>query len=221
MLHPTPSTDSPALRRRPLGLLRLTAGLLLASTLGCASAPTMASAPLGGTGDVYVPPVPVSHPPFDDVIVSWFMTLEQPYVYVDHIGSYTDTRSFIPMLLSEVHAQGLTMDGAPFCLFYDDAEVTPVADLRSRACVPIKGPTSPVSPLQYDVLPSRTNVVSAVSGPYTDVTRAYPAMNEYMRKLNFVADGPIRESYLVQPNHARSEDDLLCEIRVPVRSAAR
>ena len=214
------STPKPSVTRR-LANLCFATSLVAASGLSCATDSTVASAPLGGSGDVYVPPVAVSHPPFDHIEASWFLTLDQPYVYVDHIGSYAETRSFIPMLVREVNAQGLTMDGPPFCLFYDDADAIQARDLRSRACIPIRGAKSPASPLSYDVLPSRTNVVSAVSGPYADVTRAYPAMHDYMQGLNFVADGPIRESYVIQPNHAATPADLICEIRIPVRSGGR
>jgi DNA gyrase inhibitor GyrI len=167
----------------------------------------------------YVPDLPVSRPPFDEVHASWKQRLDQPYVFFEHFGSYTETGALIPALHRELLAQGLAPAGAPFCLFYDDPGKTAVAELRSRACIPITGPRSPLAPLRYEVLPSTTVAYAFVSGHYPDVPRAYPGVYAFMNRMGWVENGPIREIYLVPPGANPKPDALLCEVQVPATTA--
>lgn len=167
----------------------------------------------------YQTPIPVSHPPFDDVQVTWMQRLDQAYVYVDVYGSYAMTGSNIPMVVREAEAQGLVVSGPPFCLFYDDPGEVEASQLRARVCLPITGPTAPRTPLKYDVLPSRTIAQAFVTGRYPEVPRAYPAVLAYVNSIRKVVDGPILERYIVPPSTATAPSDLLCEIQVPFASA--
>ncbi len=169
----------------------------------------------------FVPDLPVSHPPYNEFHASWKQRLDQPYIYLEHHGSYADTGSILPVVVREMRLQGLEPSGAPFCLFYDDPATTPDAEQRSRACIPIADQRSPITPLRYDVLPSRTVVHAFVSGPYPEVPRSYPYLLEHMRKLNFQIAGPIRESYIVPPSAIRAPGDYLCEVQVPVQMTPR
>jgi AraC family transcriptional regulator len=166
----------------------------------------------------YVPELPVTNPPYDNVHASWKQRLDQPYVYLKHSGSYTDTGSLIPLLHKELFDQGLEASGPPFALYFDDPGRVPLEGLRSRACVPVAGMRSPKAPLMYDVLPSTTVVYAVVSGPYPEVPRAYPGMYEYMKKMNWVEDGPIREIYLISPSSVENWDELMTEVQLPATS---
>lgn len=168
----------------------------------------------------FVPSLPVSHPPFTEFHASWMQRLDQPYIYLEHHGSYAETGSILPVVIREMRLQGLEPSGAPFCLYYDDPASTATEKLLSRACVPISGQRSPITPLRYDVLPSRSVTYAYVSGVYPEVPRSYPHMLDYMRTLNFTIDGPIRETYIVPPAAAKRASDFLCEVQVPVRSAS-
>lgn len=169
----------------------------------------------------FVPSLPVSHPPYTSFHASWVQRLDQPYIYLEHIGSYTETGSILPVVIREMRIQGLEPSGAPFCLFYDDAATTPVNELRSRACIPIDQERSPITPLRYDVLPSRTVAYAYTSGPYPDVPRAHPHLFQYLNRMNWIIDGPIRETYIVAPSVARSDRDYLCEIQIPATAKPR
>ncbi|MEZ6020369.1 MAG: GyrI-like domain-containing protein [Planctomycetota bacterium] len=153
--------------------------------------------------------------PYDTVQASWKQRLDQPYVYLEHVGSYTETGTLLPALHRELAAQGLEPAGAPFCLFYDDPALVPAYQLRSRACVPIEGARSPQSPLAYDVLPSTTVAYAYTSGAYPDAPRAYPGIYRYMQLMNWVENGPIREIYLVPPGPGTPYSELVCEIQIP------
>lgn len=172
----------------------------------------------GVTSRTYATLIPVSHPPFDEFHANWMQRLDQPYVFIDCYGHYGDATSHIPMILREAAAQGLEVSGAPFALFYDDPAETPVAELRSRVCLPISGPAAPKAPLAYDVLPSQAVVHAYVTGPYPDAPTAYPKLLEYMRQIRKAPAGPIREIYIVQPAAAETTRDLLCEIQIPFRA---
>lgn len=166
-------------------------------------------------GTTYTPTITISHPPFDEMAVSWMQRLDQPYVYVTFIGPYSSTADHIPMLLHEMKSQGIEPSDAPFCLFYDDPGKVPANELYSRACIPIAEAKSPRSPLQYEVLPSRAVAYAIVSGHYDRAPQAYPHIFAYMKKGGWVMDGPIRETYIVPPSAASAPSDLVCEIQIP------
>ncbi|MEM9383037.1 MAG: GyrI-like domain-containing protein [Planctomycetota bacterium] len=213
-------TKTPApLRSRSALLLAALAATAL--TAACAFRDTSAQAYVEpvATQRTFVPSLRVSDPPFDEFHPSWMQRLDQPYVYMEHYGSYTETGAHLPSLLREMKVQGLEPDGPPFCLFYDDPAFVPTAELRSRACVPIRSARSPRTPLSYDVLPSTTVAYAFVSGPYPDVPKAYPHIFEFMAGFDWVAAGPIREIYYVPPSSADHPSEALCEIQVPVGRA--
>lgn len=217
-LHrPRPRWFRPA-RVAPAAALLTLAGCFGGGTEMRAQAPVAADGRGAVTSRTYATLIPVSHPPFDEFHVNWMQRLDQPYVFIDCYGHYGDATSHIPMILREAAAQGLAVNGAPFALFYDDPAVTPVAELRSRVCLPISGPAAPVAPLAYDVLPSQAVAHAYVTGPYPDAPAAYPKVFEYLRQINKAPAGPVREIYIVQPAAAETTRDLLCEIQVPFRA---
>jgi effector-binding domain-containing protein len=105
--------------------------------------------------------------------------------------------------------------GAPFALYYDDPGFVAPHALRARACYPVAAPVEVRAPLGFDALDGTTVVYAFVGGPYADVPRAYPALYEFMRGLNWVENGPVREVYLVAPGQAASPDELVCEVQIP------
>ena len=164
---------------------------------------------------IYVPDLPVSEPPFDEVDASWKQRLDVPYVYLEHYGSYRDTGALIPSLFRELRTQGLEPDGPPFALFYDDPATVVVDELRSRACIPIRGARAVLAPLGYEVLRSTTVVYAFASGPYPDAPRAYPGVLAFLERMSWERTGPVREIYLVPPGRDPEAGALLCEIQMP------
>ena len=198
----------------PCGLLAV-----LASACGATSQASVdPMEPKSGMPDwemTFVPDLPVGHPPYDRVDASWKQRMGTPYIYFEHFGNYNETGSLIPTLHRELVSQGLKPAGPPFCLFYDDPATTPTMELRSRACIPIGGARSPKAPLHYEVLPEATVVYAFVSGAYPDVPRAYPQIWNFLDRMNWTIDGPIRHTYMVPPGENPEPDAPLCEIQVP------
>lgn len=196
--------------------------LLVGCLLGCVVPGEPSASARAGDEDLrvwtYVPDLPISPPPYEEVHASWKQRLDVPYVFLDHEGSYAETGALIPVLHREMRAQGLEPDGPPFCLFYDDPAGVPTAELRSRACIPVRGPRSILAPLRYEVLRSTTVGYAFVSGPYPDAPRAYPGVFAYLDRMGWVPDGPIREIYLVPPGAEPDARELVCEIQIPARA---
>jgi len=153
--------------------------------------------------------------PYDAVEVNWKHRLDQPYVFVEARGAYTQVGRVLEVLFAAAREQALDAAGPPFALYYDDPGQTAVSELRLRACLPVAAGAPAQAPLSYDVLPSTTVVYAYVAGPYPDAPQAYPALYAYLRRMNWVENGPIREVYLRSPASVTSWEELVCEIQLP------
>ena len=214
---------------RLLPITALTAALTLTtlSAPGCGPA-TSGSArvrqdPMAAS---WVPPVAVSHPPFrqETFHANWLDTRGTTYVYMDVLGDYRRTGSYIRLLLNEVNQQGLRIapNSSPFCLFYDDpGSGRPVDELRARVGIELEQVQSAKAPLGVDALPPQTVAHACVSGPYPGSSRAYPALFSYMSSMNWTRSGPIQEIYHIAPTVEVDPGDLVCEILIPVQRAGR
>ena len=55
-----------------------------------------------------------------------------------HNGSYTRIGETMEKLAEWARAKKLEPAGNPFCLYYDNPGETPVDELRSEACIPVR-----------------------------------------------------------------------------------
>ncbi len=194
--------------------------LLAASCFVHPGSPTQASLSGGAytqASHSYQPDLPTSAPPFEKVHANWKQRIDQPYVFVEYVGSYTETGRLLPLVHEAMRSRGIVPVGPPFALYYDDPGRVPADQLRSRACVPVDVRVDGDDALGFDVLPSTTVVYAYASGPYPEVPRAYPGLYSFMQNGGWVESGPIRETYLVSPAEVASFDELLTEIQIPVR----
>lgn len=159
--------------------------------------------------------LPVARAPYTSVSASWKQRLDQPYVYVEARGDYRNVGRSLERVLELADAANLEPQGPPFALFYDDPGRVPLDQLRLRACLPVAALVQVEVPLLYEVLDSTTVVYAYVGGPYPEVARAYPGLFAYLRELDWVEAGPIREIYLKDPAEVASWDELVTEIQIP------
>ncbi len=157
----------------------------------------------------------IARAPYQSVEVNWKHRLDQPYVYVEARGSYTQVGRALETLFTALKEQSVDVSGPPFALYFDDPGRVPTSELRLRACIPVAAPTAPRAPLAYDVLPSTTVAYAYVAGPYPEAPRAYPAIYAYLSRMNWVESGPVREIYLRNPADVKDWDELVCEIQIP------
>ncbi len=193
----------------------------LALCAGSVSSACLSSAgrPVAPGGLAVHPDLSISHPPYDRVQVGWKERLGEPYAFLEARGSYTGIGRLLEQLAGLAHEHGLAVGGPPFALYYDDPGQVPPAELRMRACLPLDGLQSLPAPLQGDVLESTTVVYAFVAGAYPDVPRSYPALFAYLSELGWRENGPIRESYLVNPATVSDFSELLTEVQIPAVSA--
>lgn len=186
-------------------------------TLGCAasSGERTPEASRPGHAPGVAADLQLTVPPYTQVHANWKQRLDQPYVYVELTGSYTRIGEALAEADRLVREQAIVPSGPPFALYYDDPGSVPADALRARACFPVDAVTAPTGRLQYDVLESTTVVYAFVSGPYPEVPRAYPGIYEYMRSLSWSENGPIRESYLVDPSLVTDWSQLVTEVQIP------
>lgn len=200
-------------------LIRLLASCGVAAIAACSIAPSDGGPSRPVQGLDIQPDLPLSRPPFDHVAANWKHRLAQPYTFLEARGSYTQIGALLGALVSEAQRQGLSVSGPPFALYYDDPGRVAVDELRLRACLPLDGAVQLDAPLAYDVLPSTTVVYAFVSGPYPEVPRAYPGLYRYLGELGWREDGPVRESYLVNPGEVGDFSQLVTEVQIPATSA--
>ncbi len=164
-----------------------------------------------------VPDVPVSLAPYGVVHTDWKQRVEQPYVFLEILGDYSETGLHLNSLMHHVEAQGLRPTGPPFGLFFDDPGRIATKSLRSRLAIPVEGLAAAAPPLGFDLLPAANVLYSRVAGPYRNVSAAYPGMFDEMRGNGWVLLSPIREVYLVDPGQVQSFDQLITEVQMPWR----
>jgi effector-binding domain-containing protein len=216
-----PGRAGPGRRSASVRAVLVVAILVVAVGLGCQSV-VESGEPVGEPGPAVAAiatDLEVAAPPYDEVDVQWKHRIDQPYVFVEGTGSYTGIGRLLEEVFAAVREQGVEPSGPPFALYYDDPGRTPLAELRMRACLPVAAPLEPRAPLAYEVLESTTVVYAFVAGPYPDVPRAYPALFEYLRQLDWVDVGPIREIYLRNPAETDDWSTLVTEVQIPAAAA--
>jgi AraC family transcriptional regulator len=159
--------------------------------------------------------LPVSLPPYEDLQAGWKERLTQPYVFLEMQGPYAEFGSLFSRLMQAADRLQIEPCGPPFGLFYDDPGRVEEQQLRSRACLPVRTRIDPEAPLGCEDLPGGVVVYGFAGGPYPKVPMAYGRLFEFMAKMRWVANGPIREIYLVDPADAARPEDLVAEVQIP------
>lgn len=199
--------------------MRRTFFVLLSALSACQSIPSGPSAPATPAQLPWVPDLAVARAPFEQVEVDWKQRIDQAYVFIEARGSYTGIGRLLERVFAEARAQSFEVSGPPFALYFDDPGSVRAEDLRMRACLPVAAVVQPTAPLAFGVLESTTVAYAFVAGPYPEVPRAYPKLFDYMARLNWVENGPIREIYLQDPTGLTDFSRLVTEVQIPATHA--
>jgi AraC family transcriptional regulator len=139
---------------------------------------------------------------------------------VAHVGSYMQIDRAMMQLFGELAARKLLapnqgMIGA----FYDDPDLVPVDDLRSRACSPTPGDFEFAQPLEETVLRGGLYARLRYQGPYADMKDAYRwLLGVWLPHSGHEPDdAPVFESYLNSPQQVAPRD-LLTDIHLPLKT---
>ena len=152
--------------------------------------------------------------------VQWKERLEQPYVFVEVRGDYRELGGSMRKPLERVRLAGVEASGPPFALYYDDPASVPVEQLRARVCLPVQAGAGAAPGLGADMLPRAMVVYANVTGAYPELPRVYPSLFAYLSDHGWVADGPLREIYFVDPGTVTDWRELASELQVPWKRGA-
>ena len=138
---------------------------------------------------------------------------------VAHKGSYMQINQAMGRLFTELAAQKIiASDQKMIATFFDDPDLTPVEELRSRACSPVADDVALGPPLDEAILRGGLYARLRYKGPYADMKGAYRwLLGVWLPQSAYEPDdAPVFEAYLNSPQHAPLPE-LLTDIHLPLK----
>lgn len=140
---------------------------------------------------------------------------------IDHTGSYMAIDHAMGRLFAELVARNaLPAQPAMIGLFFDDPDLGPESQLRSRACLSIADSVAITAPLVETVLRGGLYARLSYTGPYADMRGAYRwLLGTWLPASGYEPDdAPIFEAYLNDPREV-PQSQLRTDIHLPLRPA--
>ncbi len=116
--------------------------------------------------------------------------------YVERRGSYSSIGESMRKLKAWIDAKGIEQAGYPFCLFYDNPSETPVAQLRSEACIPVGREFTPEDDFKLKVLDEAQVAETRHEGPPEEFAKTYGPFLEGLLNSGYKIVGPPREYFM-------------------------
>jgi AraC family transcriptional regulator len=140
---------------------------------------------------------------------------------IDHTGSYMEIDHAMGRLFTEIVARhALPAQPAMIGVFFDDPDLGPEAELRSRACLPVADSVTIDAPLVETVLRGGSYARLSYTGPYADMRGAYRwFLGVWLPASGYEPDdAPISEAYLNDPREV-PQSELRTDIHLPLKTA--
>ena len=140
---------------------------------------------------------------------------------IDHTGSYMEIDHAMGRLFTELVARhALPAEPAMIGVFFDDPDLGPEAELRSRACLQVADSVTIDAPLVETVLRGGAYAKLSYKGPYADMRGAYRwFLGVWLPASGHEPDdAPIFEAYLNDPREV-PQSDLRTDIHLPLKIA--
>ena len=140
---------------------------------------------------------------------------------IDHTGSYMEIDHAMGRLFTELDARhALPAQPAMIGVFFDDPDLGPEAELRSRACLPVADSVTIDAPLVETVLRGGPYAKLSYKGPYADMRGAYRwFLGVWLPASGYEPDdAPIFEAYLNDPREV-PQSELRTDIHLPLKIA--
>jgi AraC family transcriptional regulator len=145
---------------------------------------------------------------------------EQRCAGFDHTGSYMQIDHAMGRLFTELAAREiLPARPAMIGVFFDDPDLRPEDELRSRACLPIEGSVAIDPPMVETVLCGGPYAKLSYTGPYADMRGAYRwLLGVWLPGSGHEpGDAPIFEAYLNDPREV-PQNELRTDIHLPLKA---
>lgn len=136
-----------------------------------------------------------------------------------HSGSYMQIDRAMGRLFTALAAQGImASDQRMLAVFYDDPDLVPVENLRSRACSPVADGVTLASPIEEAVVRGGLYARLRYKGPYADMKGAYRwLLGVWLPQSGHEPDdAPMFEAYLNSPQQV-APAELITDIHLPLR----
>lgn len=140
---------------------------------------------------------------------------------VEHTGSYMEIDHAMGRLFSELVARhALPVQPAMIGVFFDDPDLGPEEELRSRACLPVANSVTIDAPLVETVLRGGLYAKLSYTGPYADMRGAYRwFLGVWLPASGYEPDdAPIFEAYLNDPREV-PQNELRTDVHLPLKVA--
>ena len=140
---------------------------------------------------------------------------------IDHTGSYMEIDHAMGRLFTELVARhALPAQPAMIGVFFDDPDLGPEEELRSRACLPVANSVTMEAPLVEMVLRGGPYAKLSYTGPYADMRDAYRwFLGVWLPASGYEPDdAPIFEAYLNDPREV-PQTELRTDIHLPLKVA--
>lgn len=139
---------------------------------------------------------------------------------IPHRGSYMGIDQAMSRLFAQLSAQAiLPPEPHMMAMFFDDPDLTPTDELRSKACVPVAEDAVIAEPVEDTVLRGGRYARLSYTGPYADMRDAYRWLfGVWLPGSGHEADdAPVFEAYLNDPS-AVPPTELRTDIHLPLVS---
>ncbi|HEV7320707.1 MAG TPA: AraC family transcriptional regulator [Ensifer sp.] len=140
---------------------------------------------------------------------------------VAHTGSYMQIDRAMGQLFAKLAEQGsMAADQRMLALFYDDPDLVPLDDMRSRACSPVLDGIAWNLPIEEVILRGGVYARLRYRGPYADMKNAYRwLLGVWLPQSGHEPDdAPVFEAYLNSPEEV-GPTELLTDIHLPLRAS--
>lgn len=138
-----------------------------------------------------------------------------------HRGAYMQIDHAMGRLFTALAAQHiLTPDQRMLAVFYDDPDLVPLENLRSRACSPVADDVALAPPIEEMVVRGGRYARLRYRGPYADMKGAYRwLLGVWLPQSGHEPeDAPIFEAYLNSPQQV-APTELVTDIHLPLRGS--
>lgn len=116
--------------------------------------------------------------------------------YTEKRGPYEEIGEAMRALKTWIDSKGIEQAGYPFCMFYDNPEETPTAELRSEACIPVAKQFEPEGEFKSRELEEAEVAETRHEGPPEDFGMTYGPFLEGLLNQGYNLVGPAREYYM-------------------------
>ncbi|MFP4029395.1 MAG: GyrI-like domain-containing protein [Candidatus Brocadiia bacterium] len=134
-------------------------------------------------------------------------------------GSYSQTGDQLDELMAWLLRAGHPYSEPPRTIFYDDPEEVPEEDLRAEVCLPIEEECEARDEVERKRLEAGTFACLMHEGAYEGIRDKYEQIFDWIDEngYEYIKEMGVREVLHTIIGETQEQEELLTEIRVPVR----